>query len=389
MFSLFIFSRAGEFILVFLVLAFAAAVPLIIGTIVFVTLRKNRLSRASWQKLSGEIGFHMKNPRHLEMTGMYNGLETKLSIGSRRVGGGEDSHMEFFTYCVSRFPKSLRFAMQISAPRGFSSKVLSSHEMRVGHANFDKNFEMTCYDVRVLQRLLLSDFDSAKTGNLMGELMLARESFDIVQLNDEKVYVETYGQERNPAVLKNLLAVANGVARRFKEAREQFPPMDWENALSQNWNAFANQYQLTFEPENVVLEGTYKGYPLSVAVHCEPGKWMTSLHVRYPRPLQIGFNIYPELSIYKVAKIFGFQDIKAGHTDFDKAYVVKAKNIQVAKMKMTPEFCIQMVALDKHTHAISLTDEEMKMTLNQVLGDTNSLKSYIEAMISAMKKLEG
>ncbi len=388
MFLLFIFSRPGEVILILLLLGFAAAIPLIIGAIVFFTLRKNKLSRASWQKLSGEIGFHMRNPKHLEMTGNYNGLESKLSIGSRRVGGGEDSHTEFFTYCVARFPKPLRFAMRISAPRGLTSKLLSSSEMRIGHRNFDKNFEMICYDAQVLQRLLLSEFDSAKTSNLMGELMLARESFDTIQLNDEQVYIETYGQERDPEVLKRLLSVTNGVARRFKEAREQFPLMDWEVALRQNWNEFATQNRLAFEPEEVVLDGVYKGYPFRALIHCEPGKWMTTLQVRYPQPLMIGFNIYPELSVYKIAKIFGFQDIKAGQPDFDKAYVVKAKNIQVAKMKMTPEFCTQMVALDKYTHAISLTDEEMKMTLNQVLGDTNSLKSYIEAMISAMKKLE-
>jgi hypothetical protein len=384
---LFLFFR-GEWFLFLLVFAAIVILPIIIAGVVFFTLRKNKLSRAAWQKLANEIGFSMRNPKQMRMTGSYNGIATMLSVGTRRRSDGDGgSSTEYFTYCVATFPAELRFGLQLISPKGILSGVLKSSDIVLGNPTFDNAFSSVCYDQRVLKRLLLSDFPSQRTGNLMGDLMLAYEEYGTVKVTDKKVYIEIHGMERDPQTLKRLLAVTNGAARRFAEARQKFPLEEWEKSLIDNWKNFGKKSGLSFDPSVPRLTGIYQGHPVDLFVHCEPGRWLTTLQIRYPQKLMVGFSIYPEKSYHKVAKIFGFQDLKAGHDVFDKAYVVKAKNKQVALARLTPDFCDQMVGLDKHTHDILINDEEMKMTLTQVLGEPNSLKSYLAAMISAMKKL--
>ncbi|MDH3493256.1 MAG: hypothetical protein OEM82_06870 [Acidobacteriota bacterium] len=76
----------------------------------------------------------------------------------------------------------------------------------------------------------------------------------------------------------------------------------------------------------------------------------------------VGFRIYPEAAIYNAVKFFGFQDLKVGHKEFDAAFIVNAKNVQVAKAKIAENFCNQMVGLRKNTSAIKLDDERDEQT---------------------------
>ncbi len=43
------------------------------------------------------------------------------------------------------------------------------------------------------------------------------------------------------------------------------------------------------------------------------------------------FNIYEDELIFKIAKIFGFQDVKIGKEEFDKKYIIKTNNEQKLK----------------------------------------------------------
>jgi hypothetical protein len=284
------------------------------------------------------------------------------------------------------FKEPLRFAMQLKSPRGLLSGIVGK-ETKTGNAALDDQFQCICYDPSVLRRLLLSEFPSKLTSNLAGDLLLAIRSFETIVVSDTGVKVETSGQIDNADVLKTMLATNYRLADRFTKARASFPASDWEKQLTANWRQIADRRSLTFDESNLSLRGNYDGYPVTVNVFAQPGIWKTNVEVKFSRPLGVGFNIYPELSIHKAVKLFGFQDVKANHAEFDKAYIVKAKNVAVAKAKMTPEFCAQMVGLDQHTHDISLTDDGMKITLEQVLGDDSSLTSYLKAMTSAMGKL--
>lgn len=378
---------AGEWFIVLFAGFFIFVFPLIIGGVIFYTLRKNKLNRAAWQQLAGEIKFHMPNPKKLEMLGNYNGIDTRVAVGMRTSGAGEDRHTEYFTYCRSTFPKPLRFALQISAPKGVLSAILKGKGTPLGHGNFDNRFGVRCYDQKVLKRLLLSDFPSNKTGNLMGDLMLASEDYDTITLNDQTVYIETGGHIRDHDELKHLLMTTNRLAKRFADARKKFPLEKWEKQLAANWTAFAKHHSLSVDPNEFVLEGTYNGFPMKACIHSSPGRWKTTIDLKYPEKLMVGFQIYPEGAFHGAIKLFGFQDIKAGHEDFDRAFIVKAKNQQVAKAKMTPEFCGQMLGLKRNSASIELDDEHLKLTVNHVLGDTKKLTHFINAMGSAMSKL--
>ena len=322
---LLLLNRAGEIFVFIFAVVVAISIPIAIIVGVWWVVRRNQLNRAAWQKLAGEIRFHMPNPQKLEMLGKYNGIDTRLAVGARRRGSGDERHVEHFTYCTSKFPKPLRFAVKISSQKGWLSNLLKSSRDTIGERSFDENFGVKCYDKRRIRRLLLSDFPSHKTANLMGDLMLASQNYDVITLTDNHVYIETSGHIRDHDDLKKLLQITNGVARRFAEARKLFPLEEWEKQLVGNWTAFASNNGLEFDQEDFRLKGVYRGFPFESWVHPEPGKWKTSIEVRFPQKLMVGFKIYPEIGLHSAVKLFGFQDIETGHKAFDDAFIVKAK----------------------------------------------------------------
>lgn len=376
----------GEFLLVLFILFFVIGIPVMIAAILFFVMSGNKKRRATWQEVSQKIGLPMPNPKQLKMQGVYNGCDAKLAVGARR-SGGEDSTTEYYTYCTSEFPQSLRFLLDISGPKGFLSGVFSSNKMTLGNANFDRIFDAKCYDQEVLRRLLLSDFHSSTTQNLMGDLMLASDIISIIEITDKKVYVETGGQETNFARLKQLLDTTTYLAARFKAARENFPLADWEKQTLSSWQNLAVENDLKVDRTHFTLEGIYKEFPIQVSLKTPGGKWQTEIRLKFTRSLMVGLKIMPENAIHKALSWFGLQDIQAGNKAFDDAFIVKAENVAVAKHLLREDFCRQLLGINSQAAQISLTDEEFSATFNSVLGDRKILQSYLEAMRSTTQML--
>ena len=246
---------------------------------------------------------------------------------------------------------------------------------------------MICYDEKILRKLLLTEFDSARTANLKGDLMLAHNAFPKIVLTDEKVYIETPGQVGDHEVIKALMMKTNRLAMRFSKARELFPLTDWEKALNANWSTYAQKHGMTYDAENTTLQGKYRGFPMQAKVFVEPGFWKTELKLRFPQKLQIGFNVFPEHKMHSVGKLFGYQDLKTNHKAFDNEFIVKAKNTQVALLKLTPEICDQILGLKRNSEALSFDDEEMRLTTGFVLGDLNVLSKFLTGMLNVMERL--
>lgn len=381
------FYFAGEIFIVLFILFFAIVFPLgIIGLIVYI-LRRNNKNLAVWAEFSQRLGLQMPNPKQLSLIGVYNSCHVKLAIGSRR-SGGQDGTTEYYTYCTAAFPQSMRFLLDISAPKGLLSRIIgSSPKMKLGHSNFDSVFDVQCYDQNVLQRLLLTDFQSDKTQNLMGDLMYTHQQIGIIEISDERVYLERPGQVGQIELLKQMLDTATFLSGRFQEARRTFPLADWEKQTLASWQNLAGEHDLNLDPTHFTLNGQYKEFQLEVALKTTAAKWQTEVKIIFPRSLMTGLKIMPDNAVHKALSWFGLQDIKADNEAFDDAFIVKADNVVVAKQLLTDGFCRQMLGINSRASVISLTDEEFSATFDSVLGDRKMLQSYLEGMCATARLL--
>lgn len=377
----------GETILILFILAFSALIPLIIIGFVFFKLRSNKKNLNNFGQFAPQFGLQMPNPKSPKLKGFYNDCEVEVALSSRRVGSGEDSSTEYFTYCEAYFPNSLRFLLDISCPQGWFSRTLNSNDIKLGQPSFDNKYSLKCYDGEIARRLLLSDFPSNNTQNLMGDLMRASETITYIDITDREVYTEETGHFSDMNKIKQMLDVTTYLAKRFKAARESFPLADWEKQLFANWQKIANENNLQFDSQEVQMQGNYKNFPIFVALKTDKGKWQTQIKIKFPNSLMIGLKLMPENSIHKALSWLGVQDIKVGIKAFDDAFIVKGKNIQMAKHKLQPNVCNQLVALSRTSSDLLIDDESMSFTFDTVLGDEKKLKSFIEGMISTSKML--
>lgn len=375
-------SNGEAFIIVFALLMLVVT-PLIIVGIIFYVFRRNNKHRAIWNSIASELNLMMPNPKKLEMTGIYNNCQVKLAVGVR--GSGDSS--ETFTYCETGFPHNLRFLLKISSPKGFFTDILSSNQLKLGQVNFDNSFNLKCYDENVLRRLLLSDFPSQKTQNLMGDLMLANQSFNTVSITDKQVYIESSGQTSDKNILKAMLELTTNLANRFTSARESFPLTDWEKNLFTIWQKFAAENNLSFDSKDIVIQGNYKNFSIKVSLETENEKFQTKIHLQFGKSLMVGLKLMPENSLHKAMTWLGVQDIETGIRQFDDTFIVKAENSQMAKHILTPNLCNQLVGLAKQSPSFEINDTEIVMYFEQIFGDEKLLKSNLEAIILTAKML--
>ena len=379
-----VFASIVEVFVVFAILFFIILFPLLIIGLIFFVLNKNKKNVAAWQQISQTLGLHMPNPKKLEMKGVYQACELRIAGGARR-SGGDQRGVETFTYCVTSFPSPLRFLLVINSVHGFFSKALSSNQMKTGNETFDQNFKAECYDRQVLQRLILSDFPSNITQNLLGDLLLAKRNIGIVQVSDHKIYLEKAGHLSDFQEIKQMLDTAAHLSQRFQAARQSFPLTDWEKSLLHSWQNLANGHNLSLDPANFSLRGNYGNFPLQINLDTSSGKWQTKIELKFPNSLMAGLKIMPENAIHKAMTWLGAQDIKTENKEFDDAFIVKAKNVLFAKHILTNDLCSQLCGLKAQTSDINISDEEISIAVDSVLGDEKVLKSYIEAIVSTAK----
>lgn len=371
----------GETFIIILALLMLILLPFIIIGIVFFTLRRNKKNLTIWNSIAPKINLTMPNPKRLEMSGFYNNRPVKLAVGVRR----SNDSTETFTYCVAEFPNSLRFLLNINSSKGLISKVFDSNSMKLGQTGFDENFNVSCYDENVLRRLLLSDFPSNKTQNLMGDLMLTNQSFNTVTVNDDKVYLETSGQISDENLIKLMLDLTTNLANRFQTAREKFPLADWEKALFTNWQKFAAENSLPFDSKNITIQGNHKNFPVNISLETESGKFQTKIHLQFGISLMIGLKLMPENSLHKAMTWLGVQDIETGIKEFDDSFIIKAENPQMAKHILTADLCNQLIGLANQSSSFEINDSEILMYFEQILSDEKMLRSNLEAVILTAK----
>lgn len=371
----------SDSVLILLVILIAISVPIIVTGIVIFAVKRNDKNRRLWNSVSKNLNLNMPTPKKLEMFGVYQNCEIKLAVGARR----SNETTEFFTYCVSEFPHSLRFLLKIDAPHYLLSKFFGSNTATLGHPAFDEKFMVECYDASVLRNLLLSDFPSENSQNLAEDMIAATRVAKIIKVTDKQVYVEKTGQIGEEKILRQMLELTAYLTNRLKAARENFPLSDWEKRLFQNWQNLAGENNLHFDHKKVQIYGNYKNFPVLIALETKNDIWQTEFRLRFPQSLAAGLKIMPENSVHKALSWLGVQDIKVGISEFDDAFIVKGTNINLTKNKLQPDVCRHLIELRKRFSDILIDDNEIFITFNEMLGDEKLLKSYLEAIISTAR----
>lgn len=358
----------------------------IIGGVLFFVLWRNRKNRVVWGNVANKLNFNMPNPKRLEMFGTYKGckLKTAIRVEYRNTNSDGGTRAKYFTYCTSEFSQPLRFLLSITSPKGYFS---GSNQIQLGQPGFDKAFYLKGYDANVLQNLLLSDFPSDKTQNLLGDLMWAKQYIGTIQITDKMVYLERSGQVGDENTLRQLIEITAHLADRFSAARRSFPLADWEKQLLQNWQKFTGENNLVFDSKSFTIQGNYKNFHVLVALETEKEKWQTEMKLKFPNNLMAGLKIMPDNSIHKALTWIGVQDIESGNKAFDDAFIVKSNIGAIVKGKLQPDFCTHLLQIKSRTSNILINDEEIFFTFDSVLGDEQALKSYLEALVITAQML--
>lgn len=378
-----IFARysSSDTFLILIVIFVMLLVPILLVGIVGFIFWRNSKNRIVWDSAAKNLNLNLPNPKKLEMSGLYNNCQVKIAVGARR----SNESTEFFTYCVTEFQQNLRFLLDINSPHHLLSKVFNSNEMKLDQPVFDDKFRVGCYDANILQKLLLADFPSSQSRNLMEDLLIAQRIFYTINITDKKVYLETDGQLGDEIRIKQMLEATTHLANRFKTARESFPLSDWEKHLFQNWQNLAAQNGLLFDQKTLQIQGIYKNFPVLIALETEKKMWQTEIKLRFPQSLMMGLKIMPENSIHKALTWLGVQDIEVGIKEFDDKFIIKGQNIQQVKHILQPDLCRHLVELKNLCSDFLIDDNELAITFDQLLGEEKTLKSYLEAIVSTAK----
>ena len=95
----------------------------------------------------------------------------------------------------------------------------------------------------------------------------------------------------------------------------------------------------------------------------------------------------PDNPLHKALSFLGVQDIESGNKIFDDAFIVKAENVMIARHKLQPDLCTQLLKLNSRASNVLVTDEEISITSDSVLNDERILQSYLDEVVLSAQML--
>ena len=92
----------------------------------------------------------------------------------------------------------------------------------------------------------------------MGDLVRAHKLVSIIEITDDRVYVEESGEVREFETLRQMLETTVLLAKRFRAGRAQLPVAPWERQMLSAWQTVAREYAFSFDAEAFEMRGNYK-----------------------------------------------------------------------------------------------------------------------------------
>ena len=95
-------------------------------------------------------------------------------------------------------------------------------------------------------------------------------------------------------------------------------------------------------------------WTVTLDYHCEPGYRTEHIYTRLRAPYVnadgLRFNVYHAGVFNGIAKLFGVQDVKVGHKEFDEMFVVKTNNEQKMKALCANARLRELIKTEPHIH---------------------------------------
>ncbi|NUO53187.1 MAG: hypothetical protein HOV80_30435 [Polyangiaceae bacterium] len=252
---------------------------------------------------------------------------------------------------------------------GMLSNMFGGSDVQLGVPEIDRALRLTSLDADKLRALLApaSAQDQAFLGKLSG---LAGGG---LYVTDSFVGYRLPGSQHDPAMVGACIANAVWVRNELAARAARVPKRPHEVALAESWAGVARAASLAFDEARFSLQGVVDGVALEIALSPTAGAPMTSVSVRWPRPIGVQLR----LSKFDPAKgadkeagegahrvLFQFltdviaQDIRVGDPKFDDAFLVQGfPEDHVRSALSSPSLRDAMVRIAKVATEVSMTDQ--------------------------------
>jgi hypothetical protein len=255
------------------------------------------------------------------------------------------------------------------AREGMLSNVFGGSDVQLGVPEIDRALRLTSLDAEKLRALLApaGPDDQAFLAKLSG---LAAGG---LYFTDSFVGYRLPGIEHQPAMVGACIANAVWVRRELAKRVARVPRRPHEAALAASWAAFAAKTALAFDEARFSLQGVVEGVAVEIALAATAGAPMTSVSVRWPRPIGVQLRLAkfdpskggdPELAEGSHRVLFQFftdvlaQDIRVGDPKFDDAFHVQGfPEEHVRSALSSAGLRDAMVRIAKVATEVSMTDQ--------------------------------
>lgn len=309
-----------------------------------------RRRREAWARLANGLGLSMVGDT---IWGTLDGVRVRVWIRVVR----HNKSTSYYTVVEGQLDPRLDAGLSVYAQGLFGDILggfLGQRDVEVGHAELDRLFVVRADEDARARWLLPPALCDA-----MVALKRSRHDFC---LDDGGARTECNGISSDEAWLAWSLRSVAGLTRQLDDARRRTPPATPLLPHQQAWQRFARSAGLRGMDTPLCMWGRLDGASVGVyAVRTRPLEYRIEATVRFAEPLALGLAVRPESSWDSVRALFGAQDVSLGDAPFDRAYVVRATDLQRLGVVIDPEVRRVMVDLGQRVGPLHVDDEAVRL----------------------------
>ena len=263
---------------------------------------------------------------------------------------GSGSHRSTHTAAIVRIDPPLFLGVSI-AQDGFFSELFSGVDVQLGAPAYDSELRLGAFDAERLRELLLSPAAGDPTPVLQA---LTRGVRAQMHVTDSTVVFSMSGYVTDAGAVAAKLDLGVWIADALSRRRGAMAPTAAEARHRAEWQAYAEQRNLAFEPERMRLRGEVSGARIEVALETNGARLQTGITVEWPQTLALNLRVRKSTSFSFLANLFG-GSVKTGYPDFDAVFDVQGQPAQhVGAIFGSPELRDSLIRLAPHASEVTM-----------------------------------
>ena len=301
-------------------------------------------------------------------TGRWNGVEVMLLAHTVQAG----SNTQNYTISTARIDPPLFLGLNITAKPVFEL-FAPRPPVVTGNAFVDEKLRIAGYDhARVIRFLALDTADG------FGFIQHVAANKNDLCISDSRATHSVAGYELDRTKVRHGLDLATHVASVLAKRRSTFPSSPAEEAQRAEWQRFATEVGMRFDPARMTLFGQVDGAHIKIALETTSDEVRTSVNVRFPRPVHVAFSVLRTDTPGLVQGLFG-QDIKVGDSVFDEQYVITGHPEPLVREAIAkPALIDALKRLGAVTNEVHLNHGQLFFRVRDPLSTSAALRSVCE-----------